>query len=128
MRIPTIGLPGCLAALTSGLSNQPLTSHPSVKGHLDKGALHPRFPDDWPFITLPRLRLQGKQCCGFRTFSHQVGASYSSPPCPAVIDYGHSRGPGTAFPFALTLVELLCGPEKRKAVSGPMVFPEGIDW
>jgi hypothetical protein len=39
-----------------------------------------------------------------------------------------SRGPGTAFPFALTLVELLCGPEKRKAVSGPMVFPEGIDW
>lgn len=41
---------------------------------------------------------------------------------------GCSRGPGTSFPFALTLVELLCGPEKRKAVSGPMVFPEGIDW
>ena len=39
-----------------------------------------------------------------------------------------SRGPGTAFPFALTLVELLCGPEKRKDVSGPMVFPEGINW
>ena len=39
-----------------------------------------------------------------------------------------SRGPGTSFPFALTLVGLLCGPEKRKAVSGPMVFPSGIDW
>ena len=42
--------------------------------------------------------------------------------------YVLSRGPGTAFPFALTLVELLCGPEKRKDVSGPMVFPEGINW
>lgn len=41
---------------------------------------------------------------------------------------GPSRGPGTTFPFALTLVELLCGPEKRQAVSGPMAFPSGIDW
>jgi len=39
-----------------------------------------------------------------------------------------SRGPGTSFLFALTLVELLCGTEKRRAVSGPMVFPKGIDW
>ncbi|THH30992.1 hypothetical protein EUX98_g3173 [Antrodiella citrinella] len=36
-----------------------------------------------------------------------------------------SRGPGTTFPFALTLVELLCGKEKRKEVEGPMVFPGG---
>ncbi|PPQ69977.1 hypothetical protein CVT25_001529 [Psilocybe cyanescens] len=34
-----------------------------------------------------------------------------------------SRGPGTAFPFALTLVELLCGPEKRAEIRVPMVFP-----
>ncbi|KAJ6471148.1 class I glutamine amidotransferase-like protein [Mycena vitilis] len=34
-----------------------------------------------------------------------------------------SRGPGTAFPFALTLVELLCGADKRAEVRGPMVFP-----
>ena len=39
-----------------------------------------------------------------------------------------SRGPGTSFPFALTLVELLCGPETRRDVSGPMAFPKGIDW
>ncbi|EIW55537.1 DJ-1 [Trametes versicolor FP-101664 SS1] len=36
-----------------------------------------------------------------------------------------SRGPGTTFPFALTLVELLCGKEKRAEVAGPMVFPQG---
>ncbi|KAG6814463.1 hypothetical protein H0H93_012952, partial [Arthromyces matolae] len=36
-----------------------------------------------------------------------------------------SRGPGTAFPFAFTLVERLCGPEKRTEVFKPMVFPPG---
>lgn len=34
-----------------------------------------------------------------------------------------SRGPGTAFPFALKLVELLCGQERRDEIRGPMVFP-----
>jgi protein DJ-1 len=36
-----------------------------------------------------------------------------------------SRGPGTAFPFAFTLVEKLAGTEKRKEIVGPMVFPAG---
>ncbi|KAF9484061.1 DJ-1 [Pholiota conissans] len=35
-----------------------------------------------------------------------------------------SRGPGTAFQFALTLVEMLCGSEIRERVRGPMVFPQ----
>jgi len=35
------------------------------------------------------------------------------------------RYTGTAFPFALKLVELLNGPEKRKEIYGPMVFPAG---
>jgi len=83
---------GSLAALTSGLPSQPITSHPSVRGQLE------------------------------RDFEYKE---------ESVVISGHlvtSRGPGTAFPFALTLVELVCGFEKRKAVSGPMVFPEGIDW
>ncbi|EIN08859.1 DJ-1 [Punctularia strigosozonata HHB-11173 SS5] len=36
-----------------------------------------------------------------------------------------SRGPGTAFPFALTLAELLVGKSKRDEIYGPMVFPHG---
>jgi len=36
-----------------------------------------------------------------------------------------SRGPGTAFLFALTLVEFLCGVEKRAEIQIPMVFPPG---
>ncbi|KIJ38985.1 hypothetical protein M422DRAFT_175771, partial [Sphaerobolus stellatus SS14] len=33
-----------------------------------------------------------------------------------------SRGPGTAFPFALTLVEIVQGASKREEIYGPMVF------
>lgn len=33
-----------------------------------------------------------------------------------------SRGPGTAFEFALSLVEQLCGASAREAVAGPMVL------
>ncbi|KAI0340402.1 DJ-1 [Trametopsis cervina] len=78
---------GSLAASTSGLPKQPLTSHPSVQAQLE------------------------------RDFE------YSEEP---VVVSGHlvtSRGPGTTFPFALTLVELLCGKDKRREVAGPMVFP-----
>jgi len=33
-----------------------------------------------------------------------------------------SRGPGTAFEFALALVKMLCGEEKMREVAGPMVM------
>jgi len=37
-----------------------------------------------------------------------------------------SRGPGTAMLFALTIVEELCGKEKRNEVEGPMVCAETL--
>lgn len=43
---------------------------------------------------------------------------------PVVVD-GHiitSRGMGTAIPFALTLISVLCGQEKADEVSGSIVF------
>lgn len=80
---------GSLAALTSGLPKQPLTSHPSVKKQLE-GAFE-----------------------------------YSEEPVVVSGNLVTSRGPGTAFPFALTLVERLCGADKRTEVYGPMVFPPG---
>ncbi|GIW72710.1 MAG: 4-methyl-5(B-hydroxyethyl)-thiazole monophosphate biosynthesis protein [Planctomycetota bacterium] len=36
-----------------------------------------------------------------------------------------SRGPGTAFAFALALVEALCGAERAAAVAAPMMLPAG---
>ncbi|KAJ3711239.1 class I glutamine amidotransferase-like protein [Lentinula guzmanii] len=83
---------GSMAALTSGLPKQPLTSHPSVKTQLES-----EF-------------------------------SYSEDPVVVSSNLITSRGPGTAFPFAFKLVELLCGTEKRKEVHGPMVFPSGTPW
>ncbi|KDQ60209.1 hypothetical protein JAAARDRAFT_32583 [Jaapia argillacea MUCL 33604] len=83
---------GSLAAKTSGLEKQPLTSHPSVKSSLDQ---HFDYSEESVVVS-------GKLVT--------------------------SRGPGTTFPFALTLVEMLCGKEKREGVRGPMVFPEGTPW
>jgi protein DJ-1 len=37
-----------------------------------------------------------------------------------------SRGPGTAILFALTIVEELCGEEKRDEVAGPMIVAETL--
>lgn len=37
-----------------------------------------------------------------------------------------SRGPGTAFEFALELVRQLYGADKAREVAGPMVMPEGF--
>lgn len=34
--------------------------------------------------------------------------------------------PGTAMLFALTIVELLAGKEKKNEVAGPMVVPEAL--
>ncbi|KAF9269436.1 DJ-1 [Marasmius fiardii PR-910] len=83
---------GSLAALTSDLPKQPLTSHPSVKSKL---------VDNF---------------------------EYSEEPVVVSGNLITSRGPGTTFPFALTLVELLCGKDKRAEVHGPMVFPATTPW
>ncbi|OBZ77404.1 Glutathione-independent glyoxalase DJR-1.1 [Grifola frondosa] len=80
---------GSMAALTSGLPKQPLTSHPSVRDYLK---------EDF---------------------------EYSEDPVVVSGTLVTSRGPGTAFPFALTLVELLCGAKKRGEVAASMVFPLG---
>ncbi|KAF2745939.1 DJ-1 [Sporormia fimetaria CBS 119925] len=37
-----------------------------------------------------------------------------------------SRGPGTALLFALTIVEVLAGKEKREEVAGPMIVAETL--
>lgn len=53
---------------------------------------------------------------------------YSEDPVVVSGNLVTSRGPGTSFPFALTLVELLLGPEKRSEVEKPMVFPKNTPW
>ncbi|KAF5384072.1 hypothetical protein D9615_003423 [Tricholomella constricta] len=89
---------GSLAALRSGLPRQPLTSHPSVRKDLEKGMSCRRVSNDF---------------------------DYSEEPVVVSGNLVTSRGPGTAFPFALTLVEQLCGADKRAQVQKPMVFPPG---
>ncbi|KAJ8522412.1 hypothetical protein ONZ45_g1001 [Pleurotus djamor] len=83
---------GSLAALTSKLPRQKLTSHPSVKAELEKDF------------------------------------DYSEDPVVVSNNLVTSRGPGTAFPFAFTIVELLRGSEARDEVKAPMIFPPGTPY
>ncbi|KAF8639133.1 hypothetical protein AX17_001623 [Amanita inopinata Kibby_2008] len=83
---------GSLAALTSKLPKQPITSHPGVK-----------------------TQLEGE-------------FEYSEEPVVISGNLITSRGPGTSFPFALTLVERLLGHQKRLDVQQPMAFPADTPW
>jgi 4-methyl-5(b-hydroxyethyl)-thiazole monophosphate biosynthesis len=56
-------------------------------------------------------------------FQAQLDPGHCHPSQRVVVDGNivTSQAPGTSFEFALTLVELLCGKEKRKEVAGPML-------
>ncbi|KAG9038831.1 hypothetical protein FRB95_014380 [Tulasnella sp. JGI-2019a] len=87
---------GSLAALAARLPKAKITSHPSVKAELE------------------------------RTFEYsEESVVKSGNLITSLPPLNLSRGPGTAFLLALTLVEVLCGKEKREEVYGPMVFPQG---
>lgn len=111
---------GSLAAKTSLLPTQPLTSHPSVKSELQdnfdykeesvvvSGKLVTRCVLRFVFALMLYLKLM----------------PFKLSRCPSsVLVLIASRGPGTAFPFAFKLVELLCGEAKVKEVQDPMIFP-----
>ena len=67
---------------------------------------------------------------GRRMTSHpsvtQIVAAHGKASEETVVDDGSlvtSRGPGTAFAFALHLVERLCGEAKAREVREPMILP-----
>jgi protein DJ-1 len=98
-----LNLPGSLAAKTSKLPNQPLTSHPSVKSQLETDFEY----KEESVVTSGKLITRYEFPAG-----HHASMTELS-----------SRGPGTAFPFAFQIVRLLCGEEKVQEVKEPMVFP-----
>lgn len=67
--------------------------------------------------------LQGKRACCYPSFEEKLtGAQVSY---DAVCTDGHivtSRGMGTAIPFALELIALLCGKEKSEEVGKSILF------
>ncbi|KIM59086.1 hypothetical protein SCLCIDRAFT_1187977 [Scleroderma citrinum Foug A] len=89
---------GTLAAKTAGLPHQPVTSHPVVQNSL---APVFEYKDDSVVVS---DKVEGK------------GTLVTS------------RGPGSAFPFAFKLVELLCGKAKSDEVRDPMMFPPSIPY
>jgi len=89
---------GTLAAKTVGLPFQPVTSHPVVKNDL------------------------------VSTYDYKEDSVVVSDEVPGKGRLVTSRGPGTVFPFAFKLVELLCGKAKSDEVREPMMFPPGVGY
>ncbi|KAF7343013.1 DJ-1 protein [Mycena venus] len=98
---------GSQAALTAKLARQPLTSHPSVKAELENDF---DYSEDPVVISNGLVTSRGPGYFHFLLIQMRI-----------MLTTG--RIAGTAFPFALTLVELLCGADKRAEVRAPMVFP-----
>jgi len=72
--------------------------------------------------------LQGRKATAHPAFSGKL-ANQESVEERVVMDSGimTSRGPGTAFEFALSLVSMLYGPDKMREVAGPMVMHDNWD-
>ena len=69
--------------------------------------------------------LKGRKATGHP--NHKAGMTSASLSSSAVVvddNCATSQGPGTALAFALTLVELLFGRNKRQEVAGPMIIAE----
>ncbi|CDS00729.1 uncharacterized protein SPSC_05036 [Sporisorium scitamineum] len=82
---------GSLAVKRAGVGRDArITSHPSVKGELDKEYT---YKEDRVVVSDNLIT---------------------------------SRGPGTAFEFALAIVEALVGKEKRNEIEPPLILPPGI--
>ncbi|KAL4068618.1 class I glutamine amidotransferase-like protein [Scleroderma yunnanense] len=87
---------GTLVAKTAGLPHQPVTSHPVI------------------------------QDCLTPVFEYKEDSVVVSDKVEGKGTLVTSRGPGTAFPFAFKLVELLCGKAKSDEVRDPMMFPPSV--
>jgi protein DJ-1 len=107
-----IGRSGSLAALTSGLPKQPITSHPSVKGQLGERwiLLEPASDDmttHWRGLDFD-YKDDSVVVSGRLVTRFVLGIAVAL--CMLRVNrYWSSRGPGTAFPFALTLVDSCVG-------------------
>ena len=76
----------------------------------------------------PAGLLAGKRATAHPAFSNKL-ANQAAVADRVVVDgtLTTSRGPGTAFEFALALVKQLYGEEMMREVAGPMVMADGFD-
>lgn len=76
-----------------------------------------------PAVALPPALLAGRKATAHPAFADKLPTA-SAVEARVVVDGAliTSRGPGTAFEFALALVAALFGPDAVPAVAGPMVL------
>lgn len=93
----------------------------------DAGRLHAAICATPAVFLQTKGLLEGRRATAHPAFSDKLG-DQSAVASRVVVDgpLTTSRGPGTAFEFALELVKQLYGADKAKEVAGPMVMPNGL--
>jgi 4-methyl-5(b-hydroxyethyl)-thiazole monophosphate biosynthesis len=97
-----------------------------LKRHVDAGNLHAAICATPAVALESRGYLKGKKATSHPGFVEKLADS-SEAERRVVVDgmLTTSRGPGTAFEFALSLVQQLYGDDKMREVAKPMVMYDG---
>jgi 4-methyl-5(b-hydroxyethyl)-thiazole monophosphate biosynthesis len=106
-----------------------LQADPRLRAMLQRHALGGRYTA--AICAAPKVLAAAGLLDGRRATAFPGALEAALPPGATLTDAGveidgkviTSRGPGTAMDFALTLIELLLGPEKRAAVEAPLQRP-----
>ncbi|KAI7840257.1 hypothetical protein COHA_006039 [Chlorella ohadii] len=121
-----IALPGGMPGAERLRDSQPLTDLVAKQKAADK--FHAAICATPAVAFEPQGILAGKRATAHPAFSDKL-SNQEAVPQRVVVDgkLVTSRGPGTAFEFALALVKALYGEEKMREVAGPMVMRDGWD-
>lgn len=120
-----IACPGGMPGAERLRDSAPLVE--AVRAQQEAGRLHAAICATPAVMLEAKGLLGGRRATAHPAFSAQLG-NQSAVAQRVVVDgpLTTSRGPGTAFEFALELVKQLYGADKAREVAGPMVMPEGF--
>jgi 4-methyl-5(b-hydroxyethyl)-thiazole monophosphate biosynthesis len=120
-----VALPGGMPGAERLRDSAPLAA--LVAAQRDSGRLTAAICATPAVFLEPAGVIRGARATAHPAFSDRL-SNQSAVEQRVVVDGGlvTSRGPGTAFEFALELVSQLFGPEKAREVAAPMVMPDGL--
>lgn len=119
-----IACPGGMPGAERLRDSEPLVE--AMRAQRDAGRLHAAICATPAVFLEAKGLLEGRRATAHPAFSGQL-RDQSATQQRVVVDgpLTTSRGPGTAFEFALELVRQLYGADKAREVAGPMVMPDG---
>lgn len=125
--VDAIAVPGGMPGAERLRASEPLSS--LLVAHASRGGLYAAICAAPAVVLEPLGLLNGKKCTCHPAFINVLKENENLDVDEGKVSFVSegqcitSRGPGTAFSFALKIVSTLCGIEKAKEVAGPMCLP-----